>query len=48
MKKLTFELTTFDLKEISGGGLYEVGYSFGRYCANAFDFYKGIYDGIFQ
>ncbi len=46
MKTDLVELNVSEIREISGGGLYEIGISVGRYCADCVDFYHGIFDGM--
>ena len=46
--KNMIELSKEEAIHIDGGNLYEIGYSVGHYCADCFDFYKGIWDGIFK
>jgi hypothetical protein len=46
MEKNLVELSASEILEISGGNMYELGKSFGSYCADCVDFYNGIVDGF--
>ena len=47
MKNL-IELTEEEATQIEGGSIHDVGYAIGAWCANGVDFWKGIYDHVFQ
>ena len=48
MEKELIELNELEIRDISGGGAYEIGKAFGSYCADCYDFYRGIFEGIFD
>ena len=47
MEKELIDLNESEMKDISGGGAYEIGKAFGSYCADCYDFYCGLVEGIF-
>jgi len=47
MKNLV-ELSKEEAIQIEGGGAYDIGYAIGAWCANGYDFWKGIYDQVFK
>lgn len=48
METKLIELNAIEIREISGGNLYDIGKAVGSYCADCIDFYHGIIVGLFS